>query len=110
MNGLKKARKRCSQYCRFSPYGSHPKRLVAMGSCTLNPDSEAKMIVLDRHSALIDETIAIRIEGLSPRQPVTITATQTLYHASRWQAQAIFVGDHSGCVDVAHQPPISGRL
>ena len=74
-----------------------------MGSRTLNPDSEAKIIVLDRHSALIDETIAIRIECLSPRQPVTITATQTLYDASRWQAQAIFVGDHSGCVDVAHQ-------
>jgi hypothetical protein len=52
-------------------------------------NSEAQVIVLDKHRALIDETVAIRVQGFPPRQPVTITATQTLYGSSRWQAHAI---------------------
>ncbi len=67
------------------------------------------MIVLDRNSALIDETIAIRVEGLPPRQPVTITAMQTLHDLSRWRADATFSSDDGGCVDVTHQAPISGN-
>jgi hypothetical protein len=66
------------------------------------------MIVLDHHSVLIDETLAIRIQGCPPRQPITITATQTFSDASRWQAHATFICDDNGWVDVAHQAPISG--
>ena len=67
------------------------------------------MIVLDRHNALIDQAIAIRVERFPRRQPVTITATQTFYDASRWQAHATFISDDGGSVDVAHQAPVSGK-
>jgi len=67
------------------------------------------MIVLDRHNALIDRAIAIRVERFPRRRPVTITATQTFYDASRWQAHATFISDDGGCVDVGHQAPVSGR-
>jgi hypothetical protein len=66
------------------------------------------LIVLDRNNALIDETVAIRVQGFPPRQSVTITATQTLYDSSRWQAYATFTSDDTGCVSLAHQAPISG--
>ena len=66
------------------------------------------MIVLDKDRALIDDTVAIRLKGFSPRQPVTITATQTFYDSSRWQAHATFTSDDLGCVDVSRQAPISG--
>ncbi len=66
------------------------------------------MIVVDQPAALMDAEVAIELHGFSPRQPVTVTATQTFPSASRWQAHAIFMSDDGGSVSVARQAPVSG--
>ena len=66
------------------------------------------MIVVDQPVALIDAAIAIELRDFAPRQPVTLTAIQTLPSKSRWRAHATFMSDDDGCVYVARQPPVSG--
>lgn len=70
--------------------------------------SPAAMIVVDQPVALIDATVAIELRGFPSRQPVTVTALQTLPSTTRWRATATFMSDDDGCVDVARQEPISG--
>jgi hypothetical protein len=66
------------------------------------------MIVVDQPDALIDQPIAIALRGFAPRQPVSVTATQTYANAIRWQSQAMFISDDDGQVDVSRQAPVSG--
>lgn len=66
------------------------------------------MIVVDQPTALMDVEIAIELRGFSPRQPITVTATQTFPSASRWEAHATFISDDGGSVSVARQAPVSG--
>jgi hypothetical protein len=54
------------------------------------------MIVVDQPDALIDQPIALR--GFAPRQPVSVTATQTYAEATRRQSRATFISDN----DEAH--------
>jgi hypothetical protein len=74
----------------------------AMGE-TMSPT-----LVVDQQSAAIDSPIGIEVRGFPPRQPVSLTATETFPSGSRWQAEATFISDESGRVDVAQQAPVSG--
>jgi hypothetical protein len=65
------------------------------------------MIVVDRTDALIDQPIAIVLRGFAPRQPVSVTATQTYAEVTRWQSRATFISDSNGQVDVTRQAPLS---
>src|SRR5215470_1037193 len=65
-------------------------------------------LVVDQQSAAIDSPVAIEVRGFPPRQPVSLTATETFPSGSRWQAEATFVSDENGRVDVAQQAPVSG--
>src|SRR5262249_23241650 len=51
---------------------------------------------------------AIALRGFAPRQPVTVTATQTYAEATRWQSRATFISDNGGQVDVTRQAPTAG--
>jgi len=64
--------------------------------------------VIDQADALMDVPISIELHGLASRQPVTITATQTLQSNSRWRSQATFLTDEEGNVAVARQAPLWG--
>src|SRR5262245_29583130 len=66
------------------------------------------MIVVDEPDALIDRPIAIVLRGFGPRQPVSVTATQTYAEATSWQSHATFISDNDGQVDVTRQAPVSG--
>ena len=65
-------------------------------------------IVVDQPSAPIDSAVVIELRGFPPRRQVSLTATETFPSGSRWQAQAIFVTDENGRIDVTHQAPVSG--
>jgi dienelactone hydrolase len=66
------------------------------------------MIIVDQPDALIDQPIAIALRGSTPRQPVSVTATQTYAEATRWQSRATFISDDGGQVDLTRQAPVSG--
>jgi dienelactone hydrolase len=65
-------------------------------------------IVVDQSSAPIDSVIAIELRGFPPGRPVSLTATETFPSGSRWQAQATFVSDENGRIDIGRQAPVSG--
>lgn len=65
-------------------------------------------LVVDQQSAAIDSPVAIEVRGFPPRRPVSLTATETFPSGSRWQAEATFISDEKGQVDVAQQAPVSG--
>src|SRR5262245_22025404 len=73
-----------------------------------NTHREAEMIVVDLPDALIDQPLAIVLSGFAPREPVSLTATQTYAEATRWQSRASFISDDDGQVDVTCQAPVSG--
>jgi dienelactone hydrolase len=66
------------------------------------------MIVVDQPDALMDVPVAIELKEFTPRQAVTVTATQIFPSNSRWQAHATFMTDESGAVGIARQASISG--
>jgi dienelactone hydrolase len=66
------------------------------------------MIVVDRPDALIDQPITIALRGFTPRQPVSVTATQSYAEATRWQSRATFITYDDDQVDVTRQAPVSG--
>jgi len=63
---------------------------------------------VDQPSASIDSPVAIEVRGFPPRRPVSLTATETFPSGSRWKAEATFISDENGCVDVAQHAPVSG--
>src|SRR5882672_1803926 len=65
------------------------------------------MIVVDQPDALMDVPVAIELREFTPRQAVTVTATQIFPSHSRWQAHATFMTDETGAVAIARQAPIS---
>jgi len=65
-------------------------------------------IEVDKPAALADTRIKIALRDFPPRQPVTITATQTFPTGSSWRAQATFTSDDFGCIDVTRQGPTLG--
>jgi dienelactone hydrolase len=65
-------------------------------------------IVVDQQTAPIDAPVAIELRGFPSRRPVSLTATETFPSGSRWQAQATFITDENGRIDVSNQAPVSG--
>jgi dienelactone hydrolase len=59
------------------------------------------------HKVMIDQPLHIHLSGFAPRQPVTVQAVSTPEEGV-WKAQATFLTDDNGCVDVATQAPLSG--
>ena len=59
-------------------------------------------------AALTDEPLAIRVTGLAPGEPVTLRATMEDYKKVHWAAQATFIADQDGVVDVTRQAPRYG--
>lgn len=69
---------------------------------------EPPVIDVDYPVALADRAIEITLRDLPPRQPVSLTATQVFPSGSRWRAQATFISDEQGRVDIARQAPSDG--
>ena len=59
-------------------------------------------------SAPADQRVTIRVTGLKPGEPVTLRASMPDYKNRTWSAQATFLADDSGVVDVAHEAPRYG--
>src|SRR5947207_2054934 len=91
-------------------FGIGSAALAAALGCGPRADGEPMpaTIVVDQPSAPIDSAVVIELRGFPPRRQVSLTATETFPSGSRWQAQAIFLTDENGRIDVAHQAPLSG--
>jgi dienelactone hydrolase len=78
--------------------------------CAADPgmSERSPMIVVDEVDALMDVPVVIELKGFAPRQAVTLTATQIFPSHSRWQAQATFMTDEEGNLNLARQAPLSG--
>lgn len=59
-------------------------------------------------AALADQPVTIRITGLKPGEPVTLRASMQDYQHHTWSAEATFLADHAGVVDVTHDAPKYG--
>jgi dienelactone hydrolase len=59
-------------------------------------------------AALMDETFAVRATGLQPSARATIRATMLDSAQRLWRAEAEFVADARGEIDVARDPSIGG--
>ncbi|MEV2238760.1 acyl-CoA thioesterase/bile acid-CoA:amino acid N-acyltransferase family protein [Micromonospora sp. NPDC049891] len=58
--------------------------------------------------ALADEPLRLRVSGLAARERVVVNA-EALDHAGRlWRAEATFVADTNGVVDVSRDAPVDG--
>src|SRR6059036_81317 len=65
-------------------------------------------IIVDQPSALYDTAVAIVVEGLVPKNPVTLTATFHIPGSVPWQSYATFAADSDGRVDLTRQAPVAG--
>lgn len=68
---------------------------------------EAELIVTPRQS-LVDEKINISVKGLSPGQPITLTAKLVGDSKEEFESFGHFVADEAGRVCVAEHPSLSG--
>lgn len=59
-------------------------------------------------AALVDHAVTIRVTGLQPGAPVTLRASTTGYQKHAWMAQATFMADARGAVEVANMAPKYG--
>ncbi len=59
-------------------------------------------------SALMDQPFTIRVTGLKPGEPVTLRASMPDDRNLKWSAQATFLADDNGVVDVTRQAPHYG--
>ena len=70
-------------------------------------EAASPSIVADHPVALADQEVLVQLRGFSPRELVTVTATQE-FRLSRYRATATFLTDANGRVSIAHQAPLSG--
>jgi dienelactone hydrolase len=66
------------------------------------------LIQVDPARSMVDEPLRIRLSGFAAGQQVTLRAAQTDDAARTWRAQATFVADANGQIDVAAQAPLAG--
>lgn len=71
-------------------------------------DSRAVTLRATPVSALTDQPLSIRVSGLKPGEPVTLRASMPDYRKRAWTAQATFIADPDGVVDVTRQAPRYG--
>lgn len=60
-------------------------------------------------SALVDQPTDIRVSGLKPREPITLRASMPDDKNRTWSAQATFMADDNGMIDVARMAPRYGN-
>lgn len=95
--------------------------LGVLAGCTPSPDgadqelvecepasSSGAKIEADRPVALADQAVRIQISGLNPDESVIVRARATDHRSGTWQAQATFVADTDGVVDLDRDAPESG--
>jgi dienelactone hydrolase len=63
---------------------------------------------VDRPEALIDQPVHIQLAGVPANQPVTVTAEAAATQGPAWRAEATFVADPAGVVDLTTAAPESG--
>ena len=80
--------------------------LVACSTACTTPQTRPQLDV-DSPEALVDQPIRIQITGVAAHQPVTITAA-TDTDRTTWRADATFVADAGGVVDLTTAAPESG--
>lgn len=68
----------------------------------------APRIVIEPPSALVDDPVAVRLEGLRPREEVTLTAETTDEAGGSWCSRGIFRADPDGVVDLALASSLGG--
>ena len=78
------------------------------GAPTGAPNALSPLLTVEPASALLDESVAIRLTGLAPGASVTLMATMTDHVDRRWQSAATFTADSGGVVDVPTRAPITG--
>ena len=69
--------------------------------------SEAELTVSPRQS-LVDEKISITVKGLSPGQPITLTAKLIGDSKEEFESYGHFVADEAGKICVEEHPCLSG--
>lgn len=90
-------------------FGIGSAALAALGfGPRANGEPMSPAIVVDGQKAAIDAPVTIELKGFPRRRPVTLTATETFPSGSRWQAEATFVSDEDGRIEVARQAPVAG--
>jgi len=92
---------------RWFGIGSAALATLGHGSCADGEPMPAT-IVVDQPTVPIDSPVAIELRGFPPGRSVSLTATETFPSGSRWQAQATFISDENGRIDVARQASVSG--
>jgi dienelactone hydrolase len=78
--------------------------LCVSGICTLR----AQKLEITPIQAMSDEVAVIHASGLRPNEVVTIQATLVDGAERHWSAQAEFLADAQGTVDVSRQAPVKG--
>jgi Acyl-CoA thioester hydrolase/BAAT N-terminal region len=89
-------------------FGMGSAALAALGCGSRADGEDMPEIVVDQQSSPIDAPVAIELRGFPPCRLVSLTATETFPSGSRWQAQANFISDDNGRVDLSQQAPVSG--
>jgi hypothetical protein len=59
------------------------------------------------HAVMVDQLMHLHLSGFTPGKPVMVQAVSTPEEGV-WKAQATFVTDENGGVDVATQAPLRG--
>lgn len=59
-------------------------------------------------NALMDQPVTLRVTGLQPGEPVTLRAMMSGHQKYSWVAEATFIADRHGEVNVAEQAPRYG--
>lgn len=76
-------------------------------ACTIEPlHAQTIQVVPDR--VLLDESAVIAVNGLNPKERVSIQASMIDGAGQVWQSQAEFIADAGGIVDVSKQAPVEG--
>ncbi|MFF5217642.1 acyl-CoA thioesterase/bile acid-CoA:amino acid N-acyltransferase family protein [Micromonospora sp. NPDC000442] len=58
--------------------------------------------------ALVDQPVRVRVSGLAARERVVVAAAAQDHSGRRWRAEATFVADADGVVDVSQDAPVDG--
>jgi hypothetical protein len=66
-----------------------------------------QMIVSPKR-APIDEPVLIRLENLAPGERITLHARMQGHLGASWMAEACFVADPDGVIDVSRDAPVAG--
>jgi dienelactone hydrolase len=107
---------RCGRLVRVSPNaaGRGISRLVQSGDrpyvsdMTLDPEPWLARLDVQPQRLALDAELHVRVLGLPPGSTVTVRAESCDPAGQAWSAQASFVADDSGIVDLRHDAPLPG--